>query len=80
MTRLATRTGVHDGAHTRSEQLLRRAKQSVAGADSSTMRSLPYHPPASAICKLRQRGLQTLIENGDTLSFMGVFPGTGTPH
>jgi len=24
--------------------------------------------------------LQTLIENGDTLSFMGVYPGTGTTH
>jgi DNA-binding beta-propeller fold protein YncE len=27
-----------------------------------------------------QAQLQTLIENGDTLSFMGVYPGTGTSH
>jgi len=27
-----------------------------------------------------QSQLQQLIENGDTLSFMGVYPGTGTPH
>jgi DNA-binding beta-propeller fold protein YncE len=27
-----------------------------------------------------QAQLRTLIENGDTLSFMGVYPGTGTPH
>jgi glutamate-1-semialdehyde 2,1-aminomutase len=33
------------GARTRSEQLLQRAKRSVAGGDSSTMRALPYHPP-----------------------------------
>lgn len=30
---------------TRSKQLFQRAKQSVAGGDSSTMRALPYHPP-----------------------------------
>lgn len=28
-----------------SEEMLRRAKHSVAGGDSSTMRVLPYHPP-----------------------------------
>lgn len=33
------------GARARSEQMLQRAKQSVAGGDSSTMRVLPYHPP-----------------------------------
>lgn len=33
------------GTRTRSEQMLRRAKRSVAGGDSSTMRALPYHPP-----------------------------------
>lgn len=27
-----------------------------------------------------QAQLQALIENGDTLSFVGVYPGTGTPH
>ena len=32
------------GSRTRSERLLQRAKQSVAGGDSSTMRVLPYHP------------------------------------
>jgi len=32
------------GSRTRSERLLERAKQSVAGGDSSTMRVLPYHP------------------------------------
>jgi glutamate-1-semialdehyde 2,1-aminomutase len=32
------------GMRTRSEQLLERAKKSVAGGDSSTMRVLPYHP------------------------------------
>jgi glutamate-1-semialdehyde 2,1-aminomutase len=32
------------GTRTRSERLLERAKQSVAGGDSSTMRVLPYHP------------------------------------
>jgi glutamate-1-semialdehyde 2,1-aminomutase len=32
------------GIRTRSEQLLQRAKQSVAGGDSSTMRVLPYQP------------------------------------
>src|SRR5271169_6560704 len=32
------------GNRLRSEQLLDRAKQSVAGGDSSTMRVLPYHP------------------------------------
>jgi glutamate-1-semialdehyde 2,1-aminomutase len=32
------------GTRIRSEQLLERAKQSVAGGDSSTMRVLPYHP------------------------------------
>ena len=32
------------GTRPRSEQLLRRATQSVAGGDSSTMRVLPYHP------------------------------------
>ncbi|MGA8491269.1 MAG: hypothetical protein WB711_12655, partial [Terriglobales bacterium] len=33
------------GLRPRSEQLLQRAKESVAGGDSSTMRVLPYHPP-----------------------------------
>jgi glutamate-1-semialdehyde 2,1-aminomutase len=33
------------GTRARSEELLERAKQSVAGGDSSTMRALPYHPP-----------------------------------
>jgi glutamate-1-semialdehyde 2,1-aminomutase len=33
------------GTRIRSERLLERAKQSVAGGDSSTMRVLPYHPP-----------------------------------
>jgi len=32
------------GTRIRSEQLLERAKKSVAGGDSSTMRVLPYHP------------------------------------
>ncbi len=32
------------GLRTRSQQLLERSKQSVAGGDSSTMRVLPYHP------------------------------------
>jgi hypothetical protein len=32
------------GTRQRSEQLLERAKQSVAGGDSSTMRVLPYQP------------------------------------
>jgi glutamate-1-semialdehyde 2,1-aminomutase len=32
------------GDRTRSEQLLERAKRSVAGGDSSTMRALPYQP------------------------------------
>jgi len=32
------------GYRVRSEQLLERAKQSVAGGDSSTMRALPYQP------------------------------------
>ena len=32
------------GTRIRSEQLFDRAKQSVAGGDSSTMRALPYHP------------------------------------
>ena len=33
------------GTRNRSEQLLQRARRSVAGGDSSTMRVLPYHPP-----------------------------------
>jgi len=33
------------GSRARSAQLLDRAKQSVAGGDSSSMRVLPYHPP-----------------------------------
>ena len=33
------------GTRTRSEHLLSRARKSVAGGDSSTMRVLPYHPP-----------------------------------
>ena len=33
------------GVRTRSAQMLDRAKRSVAGGDSSTMRVLPYHPP-----------------------------------
>ena len=33
------------GSRTGSERLLERAKRSVAGGDSSTMRVLPYHPP-----------------------------------
>ncbi len=32
-------------SRTQSERLLQRAKLSVAGGDSSTMRVLPYHPP-----------------------------------
>src|ERR1022692_4335094 len=32
----------------RSEELLQRARQSVAGGDSSTMRVLPYHPALMA--------------------------------
>jgi len=33
------------GVRTRSGEFLERAKRSVAGGDSSTMRVLPYHPP-----------------------------------
>src|SRR5579862_4980269 len=32
------------GKRARSQHLLERAKKSVAGGDSSTMRVLPYHP------------------------------------
>ena len=32
-------------SRTRSQELLERARRSVAGGDSSTMRVLPYHPP-----------------------------------
>ncbi|HEX8816034.1 MAG TPA: aspartate aminotransferase family protein [Terriglobales bacterium] len=36
------------GSRTRSAELLERARQSVAGGDSSNMRVLPYHPPLVA--------------------------------
>jgi hypothetical protein len=45
MTRPDTALRRATGVRTRSEELLGRAKQSVAGGDSSTMRVLPYHAP-----------------------------------
>lgn len=45
MTRLSVAGPRTVGTRARSKQLLERAKQSVAGGDSSTMRVLPYHPP-----------------------------------
>jgi glutamate-1-semialdehyde 2,1-aminomutase len=45
MTRRETVLPRTTGSRNRSEQLLQRAKQSVAAGDSSTMRALPYHPP-----------------------------------
>ena len=45
MTRLSAARPHRIGARTGSERLLERAKRSVAGGDSSSMRVLPYHPP-----------------------------------
>lgn len=41
-------TSVASAASGRNERLLHRAKQSIAGGDSSTMRVLPYHLPLIA--------------------------------
>jgi glutamate-1-semialdehyde 2,1-aminomutase len=41
---VSTATPAMTGSRARSEAMLARAKQSVAGGDSSTMRALPYHP------------------------------------
>ncbi len=47
MTQL-TNGKVLEAASTTSEQLLERARQSIAGGDNSTMRVLPYHLPLVA--------------------------------
>src|SRR5262245_22398069 len=48
MTTQLTNGKVRHGARSQSEQLLERARQSIAGGDNSTMRVLPYHLPLVA--------------------------------
>jgi len=54
-------------AHARSQQLLDRAKQSLAGGDSSTMRVLPYHLPLVA-----QRGEGSRLWDADGNEFVDL--------
>lgn len=54
------------------------------GTIQGTVHGLLYQPREQLYLsddnqEYSQSRLQTFIENGDTLSFMGVYPGTGTP-
>ncbi|MCE9546165.1 MAG: aminotransferase class III-fold pyridoxal phosphate-dependent enzyme, partial [Planctomycetia bacterium] len=51
----------------RSEQLLARAKQSIAGGDSSTMRVLPYHLPLVA-----SRGRGSRVWDADNKEYIDL--------
>src|SRR5258708_3064330 len=52
---------------TRSQDVLARARKSVAGGDSSTMRVLPYHPPIVA-----ESGERIWVEDVDGNRFIDM--------